>query len=59
MDIRVKKDGTAVAIKRDLPEDSPMLWGVMTIDNGGHYGPASEVADDEIWEDPRGNVTPE
>lgn len=48
--VKVKKDGTAVAIRRDLPDDDPMLWGIMTTLNGGHYGPASEVESDE-WED--------
>lgn len=48
--VKIKKDETAVAIRRDLPDDHPMLWGVMTVDNGGHYGPASEV-EGEDWED--------
>lgn len=43
----VKVSDTAVAIKRE-DSSGPMSWAVMTIDNGGHYGPFDEVAD---WED--------
>lgn len=45
MEFRISPDKTAIGIKRDLPDDHPLLWGIMTKDNGGHYGPAEEVED--------------
>ncbi|WP_195167314.1 hypothetical protein [Mycobacteroides abscessus] len=43
----VKVSDTAVAIKRE-DGSGAMSWGVMTVDNGGHYGDYREVAD---WAD--------
>lgn len=51
--IRVRKDGSAVAIRRHgmVPDDHALAWAVMTVENGGHLSPAEEVLDDELWED--------
>jgi hypothetical protein len=39
----------AVALRTDLPsEDGSMDWGVMTVNNGGHYASTEAVAD---WTD--------
>lgn len=43
----IKVSSDAVAIKRE-DGSGPMSWAVMTVDNGGHYGPFAEV---ESWED--------
>lgn len=47
-EIRVNDDCTQVAIRREgeVPDDHPLAWGVMTVENGGHLGPFSMV---EHW----------
>jgi len=41
---RYHHEGTAVAIKTDLPRED-MAWGIMTISTGGRYTKWEEVAD--------------
>jgi hypothetical protein len=38
----------SVAVRTAGAEDSPNAWGVMTVDRGGHFSPAADVAD---WPD--------
>lgn len=44
---RVSPDGTVIALRRDEPDDSPMLYGFMTKKDGGHYGSDKDV---EGWD---------
>lgn len=43
----VKQDLTtkAVAVRTLGAEDGPLAWGVMTVDQGGHYATDADVAD--------------
>ena len=47
-DVKRNPDTGAVAVRTNLPDIEALAkrqWGVMTVDNGGHYASYEKVAD--------------
>ena len=42
-DVRQDPESKSVAVRRDVTDDDPQRWAVMTLNSGGHYGYDSEV----------------